>query len=214
MLEEIKWCNKIKKKHFKKMMNEISRTLINAIYVLKNIQMKTFMLETTVTLMENTEDQLIKTVNYRLNYKIPVIFHNFRGYDSHFIMQTIGEIAEKHKYRDKNGEEGQMEINMIPNKMEKYMAFMLGKHLVFINSLQFMNSSLDKLARNLPNNAFKYISEDIESEKKLNLLKQKGIYPYDYMDSFEKFNENKLSNKDDFSSILNDEHISSSHIYM
>ena len=38
-----------------------------------------------------------------------------------------------------------MDINVIPNNMEKYMAFMLGKHLAFIDSLQFMSSSLDKL---------------------------------------------------------------------
>ena len=34
-------------------------------------------------------------INYRLTDKIPVIFHNLKGYDSHFIMQTIGEIANK-----------------------------------------------------------------------------------------------------------------------
>ena len=50
--------------------------------------------------------------------KIPVIFHNLRGYDSHFIMQTIGEIAKKHTYKNKKGEEKQMEINFIPNNME------------------------------------------------------------------------------------------------
>ena len=45
-----------------------------------------------------------------------------------------------------------MDINVIPNNMEKYMAFMLGKHLVSIDSLQFMSSSLDKLVSNLQNN--------------------------------------------------------------
>ena len=96
----------------------------------------------------------------------------------------------------------------IRNNMEKYMAFMLGKHLVFIDSLQFMSSSLDRLVRNLPNDAFKYTSEEIKNDKKLKLMKQKGVYPYDYMDSFNRFSEKKLPNKDDFYSILNDEHIS------
>ena len=62
--------------------------------------------------------------------KIPVIFHNLRGYDSHFIMQEIGEIVKKHAYTNKKGEKCQMNINAIPNNMEKYMAFMLGNHLV------------------------------------------------------------------------------------
>ena len=123
-------------------------------------------------------------------------------------MNTIGEIANKHTYKNKKGKEKQMDINVIPNNMKKYMAFMLGKHLVFIDSFQFMSSSLDKLVSNLPDDAFKYTSEKIKDTEKLNLMKQKGVYPYDYMDSFNRFSENKLPNKDDFYSILNDEHIS------
>ena len=58
--------------------------------------------------------------------KVLVIFHNLRGYDSHFIMQQIGEIAKKHAYTNKKGEKQDLDINAIPNNMEKYMAFMLG----------------------------------------------------------------------------------------
>ena len=132
------------------------------------------------------------------NIKILVIFHSLRGYDSHFIIQEIGKIAEKYKYINKNGEERQMEINVIPNNMGKYMAFMLGNHLTFNDSFQFISSSLDKLVSNLPDKAFKYTSEEIKNDKKPNLLKQKGVYPYDYMDSFDRFDENELPNKDDF----------------
>ena len=80
----------------------------------------------------------VQRISNRLTDKIPVIFHNLKGYDCHFIMQTIGEIAHKHTYKYKKGEEKQMAI---PNIMETCMAFMLGKHLVFIDSLQFMNST-------------------------------------------------------------------------
>ena len=44
-------------------------------------------------------------------------------------------------------------MSNIPNNMEKYMAFMLGNHLRFINSFQFMSSSLAKLVSNLPDEA-------------------------------------------------------------
>ena len=65
---------------------------------------------------------------------MPVIFHNLRGYDSHFIMQQIGEIAKKHGYTNKKGEKQDLNINAIPNNMEKYMAFILGNHLTVIDS--------------------------------------------------------------------------------
>ena len=123
-------------------------------------------------------------------------------------MQTIGKIAKKHTYRNKKGEEKQMEINVIPNNMLKYMAFMLGHHLVFLDSFQFMSSSLDKLFANLPDDALKYTSGKIKGNKKLNLMKQKGVYPYDFMDSFDRFNKTKLPEKQDFYSIVNNEHIS------
>ena len=138
--------------------------------------------------------------------KIPVIFHNLRGYDSHFIMQEIGEIAKKYTYKNKKGEEKQMDSNVIPNNMEQYMAFMLGNHLTFIGSFQFMSSSLEKLVSNMPKESTKYTSEVFEGEE-FDLMVRKGVYPYDYMESFDKFNE-KLPPKEEFYSLLNDEHIS------
>ena len=138
--------------------------------------------------------------------KIPIIFHNLRGYDSHFIMQQIGEIAKKHAYTNKKGEKQDLNINAIPNNMEKYMAFMLGNHVTFIDSFQFMSSSLDKLVSNLPKESLKYTSEEFTC-KELGLMSQKGEYPYDHMDSFEKFDQTKLPTKYQFYSIVNDQHI-------
>ena len=121
-------------------------------------------------------------------------------------MQEIGEIAKNHTYKNNKGEERQMTINVIPNNMEKYMAFMLGNHLTFLDSFQFMSSSLDKLVSNLPRQSFKYTSRVFKGEK-YDLMARKGVYPYDFMDSFDKFNE-KLPTKEEFYSVLNDEHIS------
>ena len=63
------------------------------------------------------------------------------------------------------------------------MAFFLNKNLVFIDSMQFMNFSLENLIKNLTDNDFKYLSEESGS-KNLELLKQKDAYPYESMDSF------------------------------
>ena len=136
---------------------------------------------------------------------MPVVFHNLRGYDSHLIMQQIGEIANSRAYKNKKGEEQHLKINAVPNNMEMYMAFMLGNHLNFIDSFQFMISSLDKLVSNLPKELFKYTSEEFTGDK-LSLMSQKGVYPYDYMDSFEKFDQTELPTKELFYSVLNDQH--------
>ena len=62
---------------------------------------------------------------------------------------------------------------------------------MFIDSMQFINSSLDKLVKNLSDKDFQYLVEEFGSEN-LELLKQKGAYPYEYMNSFERFKEKKL----------------------
>ena len=103
--------------------------------------------------------------------KLPVISHNLCGYDPHFIMQEIGAIGKEHD----------LEINCIPNNMEKYVAFMLGRHLVFMDSFQFTAGSLEQLADNLPADKFKYTCQVFQDEE-LALMKNKGVYRYDYMD--------------------------------
>ena len=51
------------------------------------------------------------------------------------------------------------DINVISNKMGKYVAFTLGKHSIVIDSFQFMSSSLEKLVNNLQEETFKYKSK-------------------------------------------------------
>ena len=87
------------------------------------------------------------------------------------------------------------------------MNFLLGKNLVFIVSMQFMNSSLEYLVIILPKNKFNYLSQEF-SKKQLELVKQKRHYSDEYMNSFERFDKIELSKKEDFYIILNDKHIS------
>ena len=97
------------------------------------------------------------------------------------------------------------------------MVFFLNKNLVFIDTMQFMISSLDKLVKNLPDEDFKYLVEEFDS-KHLKILKQKGDYPYEYMNSFKKFDKDKLPTRKYFFSstkkgkIDNDGKISDGHI--
>ena len=83
------------------------------------------------------------------------------------------------------------------------MAFTINRNLVFIDSTQFMNSSLDSLVENLSNTDFKYFSEEFSGEF-VKLVKQKGMYLYEYMDGFKKFSEDELPDRCKFFSSLKD----------
>ena len=134
----------------------------------------------------------------RLNPKtttIPVVFHNIRGYDSHLLMQTISKV------------EGRM--NFIPNNTEKYISFSLGQ-LRFIDSAQFLLAPLDKLvAANQPS-TFQITARYEPDHQKRTLLIRKGVYPYEYVDTWERFEDTTISPKNAFYSKLSDEHISDS----
>ena len=133
--------------------------------------------------------------------KIPVIFHNLKGYDSHFIMQNIGHLVRQ----DLN-----IDVGVIASNFEKYIGFNIGKHLTFIDSFSFMSQSLDRLSSNLSDDAFFHTREAFPNDDQFRLIKQKGVYPYDYMDSFQRFSERSLPEIEDFYSILNDTNISES----
>ena len=120
-------------------------------------------------------------INFKMSEKLVIIFHNLRGYDSHLIFKELSKF-------DCN-------INGIPNGLEKYRSFTLNKNIIFIDSRFFMNSSLDKLVKNL--NDFKYLSSDFKG-KELELVKQKGVCSYEYMNSFRRFKEDCLPEKDRF----------------
>ena len=75
----------------------------------------------------------------------------------------------------------------------------LNKNLVFIDSILFIDGYY-KLIKNMSDEDFKYLVEEFGSET-LELLKQKGDYPYEYMNSFERFNEEKLPAKNIFTAL-------------
>ena len=132
-------------------------------------------------------------INLQLTKKLSVIFHNLRGHDSHLVFHELKKFDVK--------------IDVIPNGLEKYMAFILNKNLVFIDSMQFMNSSFENLVKDLSEDEFKYLTQEFGS-KNLELLKQKDAYSYDYIDIFERFREKTLPDKECFYSSVKDGHIS------
>ena len=132
-------------------------------------------------------------LKYSKPNNISVFFHNLTGYDSHLFIKKLGVTAGT--------------IDCIPNNEENYISFsktiktgeyknkkgeMKDKNfkIVFKDSLKFMASSLETLVNNLPEGALNNLNKYFTSEQ-VKLLKQKGFFPYDYMDSIEKLKDLK-----------------------
>ena len=144
-------------------------------------------------------------LQYKIPNYIPVVFHNLAGYDAHLFIRelakyttSMGVIAkniedyisfsvkvEVDRYVDKEGNERPKEIE-----------------LRFIDSFKFMSSSLDSLVNNLAKGDHKFWGFEEYNDEQRELLIRKGIYPYEYMDSWDTFNETKLPRKEKFYSNL------------
>src|SRR5215471_3049922 len=113
---------------------------------------------------------------------IPVIFHNFRGYDSHLVCESIGRSANA------------LHIQVIAETFERYKSMKVGQ-FKYIDSMQFMNSSLAKLTKNLGDNhpiTSQHFKKLGYTEKQLALVYRKGVYPYEYINSHDRFLETEL----------------------
>ena len=146
----------------------------------------------------------ICNLKYNKPNSISVFFHNLAGYDSHLFIKKLG-------FTEGN-------IDCIPNNEEKYISFSktikTGKYtnkkgetkdktfkIVFKDSLKFMSSSLGALVNNLPKDAFNNLLKYYTPEQ-AELLKQKGFYPYEYMNTEEKFKDKELPPRKAFYSKL------------
>ena len=157
-------------------------------------------------------------LNYKIVKKISVLFHDGSVYDYHFIIKYL---ARKFK--------GNFEC--LGENTEKYISFTVTfkkvlndkdiKYKIRISdSCRFMQDSLSNLVDNLSElkikeidnvfiknfyNTYQLSENDIN---KFKLLLRKGVYPYEYMDSWTRFNETELPSKEEFYSTLNLEDIS------
>ena len=77
-----------------------------------------------------------------------------------------------------------LKINVIPDGLEKYMSFTVNNKLSFIDRFQFLSSSLNSLVKNLGKDDFKYLRTKNVDNNVLDLVNQKGLYPYEYMSDF------------------------------
>ncbi|GBM80045.1 hypothetical protein AVEN_202552-1 [Araneus ventricosus] len=138
-------------------------------------------------------------LNYKIPKFIPLIIHYLSGYDAHLFIRELG-------FDD-------CRLEVIPNTEEKYISFSktFGNYLKlrFIDLFKFMPSSIDTLSKNL-REGNKYLKSVFKEtgkhfpEDKIDLITRKGVYPYDYMDSEEKYKETELPPKEAFYNRLNE----------
>lgn len=123
--------------------------------------------------------------NLQLKYKnraIPVLSHNFKNYDSHLILSGINR---------------EIKVKITPSNSEHYISVMFDNNLKFIDSYQFLPQSLAELITELPSEEFKIVPQAFEDEF-IPYVTGKGIFPYDYVDSFTKFEETTIPNIEQF----------------
>ena len=83
------------------------------------------------------------------------------------------------------------------------MSIIVNRYITFIDSLQFYKGSLDTLASNLEDKDFKYLTSEFGIDK-LEILKRRDAYRYEWVDSYEKFKHTSLPEKKYFYSLLKD----------
>ncbi|XP_064215761.1 uncharacterized protein LOC135265262 [Tribolium castaneum] len=150
-------------------------------------------------------------LNFQIPNFIPIVFHNLTNYDSHLF---IKELALE-----------ESEINILGKTKEKYITFSkkicVGEylnsnnrivkehlHLRFIDSFQFLTCSLEKLAAALDDAQCMEVKRYFPVDREFQLIRQKGVFPYSFIDDFSKLDLTELPQKIDFYDKLRDEHIS------
>ena len=132
--------------------------------------------------------------------RIPVIIHNFKGYDSHLIIRELCAV-----------EDNLYNINIIPKNMEQYTSIRTDK-FTFLDSYQHLAASLDTLTENLKMEGYDKFQSVIQyinhqhagSRRKFDLLLRKGTYPYTYMNSYQRFEEGLPSIEHFFNELKNE----------
>ena len=74
-------------------------------------------------------------------------------------------------------------INVIPTDWKIYISFNINNNLIFVDTFQFLSSLLDRVVKSLSKDDFKYFSQEFDKNV-LDLVKQKGFYPCDYVSDF------------------------------
>lgn len=161
---------------------------------------------------------------FQVSKSVPVVFHNL-DYDSHFLIEKLANLIEgRLTIIPKNSEHYISFTKTLPHLTYEYAdddencnggekpkrKYRENLRLTFIDSYRFLNSALAKLAETLSFDKLHITQKQWSnlSEECIHLLTKKGVYPYSYMDSWEKLEEQQLPSREQFYDDLNDSEIS------
>ena len=131
-------------------------------------------------------------LKYKIPGHIPMIFHNLSGYDAHLFIRELSKYSNSMGVISKNEEDYisfsiKVEVGMRIDK--NGMEEPIKMDLRFIDSFRFMSSSLDSLVNNLSKGGHKFRGFMGYTRQQQSLLMRNGVYPYEYMDDWKKFEE-------------------------
>ena len=145
-------------------------------------------------------------LRYKIPSYIPVVFYNLSGYDAHLFIRELGAHTSEMGVIAKNKEDYisfsikvpvENYINKEGNEKDKLI-----EHR-FIDSCEFMSSTLDSLTKNLVGSRKRLFGFEDYSDLQYDLLTRKGVYPYEYVNSWDRFEETQLPPISAFYSNLN-----------
>ena len=123
--------------------------------------------------------------------------HNMTGFDSHLLIKALDMESAQ--------------FSILPKNMEQIITMKVGRYRI-IDSCSFMPQSLETLTANLKEKGMENFVQTKklakQSMSRLDLLTQKGVYPYEYVSSMGRLEDTKLPEKEDFYSSLKGSHIS------
>jgi len=126
---------------------------------------------------------------YLDNFFVPNVFHNLRFYDAHFVIKHF-----QRKFVENRNNDNELsfdDVHITPTNSEKYLQFQVG-NLRFLGSFQFLSTSLDQLVQLLLKSGKEHFVHTSKYLGNNDAVFAKGVYPYSYMTSRDKFEEKQL----------------------
>ena len=135
--------------------------------------------------------------------KIPVFFHNGNKYDTHLFIKELCHIFNEHAKADEDPKHAdRYAISIIPKTSDNYISIGAGK-FHFMDSLSHLTASLEKLVESLKKSGVdKFTLSKERYGDDLKDFLRKGVYPYEYMDSWARFDDTQCPPQSAFHSSL------------